>query len=147
VSDKIRKRALICGTVPILVVIGYAIAVATPNLGAGFFGMFLCAAGIYPYNSIMLTWGSNNLKPDHKRAVGLPLFVSLGNISGIISSQIYPSSDGPRYIVGNSVSLGMEAIAIMLVWAMYFILRARNQRKEKLIAEGATDNGRKVTRP
>ena len=122
--------------------IGYAIAVGTPNLGAGYFGMFLCAAGIYPYNSILLTWVSNNLKPDHKRAVGIPLFISLGNIGGMISSQIYPSSDGPRYIMGNSVSLGMEATAIMCVWAMFFLLRRRNQTKDKLIAEGVTDNGK-----
>ncbi|KAL1959732.1 hypothetical protein VTO42DRAFT_1318 [Malbranchea cinnamomea] len=142
VSDKINKRAIIGGTVPFLVVIGYAIAVGTPNLGAGFFGMFLCSAGIYPYNSLLLTWVSNNLKPDHKRAVGIPLFISLGNIGGLISSQIYPSSDGPRYIVGNSVSMGMEAIAILCVWAMFFLLRWRNQKKAQLIAQGVTDNGK-----
>ena len=142
VSDRLNKRAVVAGTIPFLVVIGYAIAVGTPNLGAGFFGMFLCAAGIYPYNTIVLTWVSNNLKPDHKRAVGLPLFLSLANIGGIPASQIYPSSDAPRYVPGNATSLGMEAGAILCVWLVYFLMRWRNQKKQKLIDQGVTDNGK-----
>lgn len=141
-SDRLNKRAVVGGTIPILVVIGYAIAVGTPNLAAGYFGMFLCAAGIYPYNAVVLTWVSNNLKPDHKRAVGIPLFLSLANIGGLLSSQIYPASDGPRYIPGNATSLGMEAGAILSVWLVYFLLRRRNQEKKKLMAQGVTDNGK-----
>ncbi|KAK2810067.1 hypothetical protein FQN50_003261 [Emmonsiellopsis sp. PD_5] len=143
VSDKLNKRAIVGGTVPILVLIGYAIAIGTPNEGAGFFAMFLCAAGIYPYNTIMFTWVSNSISPDHKRSVSAPLFASLANISGLISSHIYPSSDGPRYVMGNAVSLGMEAAALICVWCVYFLLRRRNIRKEVLIAQGVTDNGKK----
>lgn len=40
--------------------------------------------------------------PDYKRAVGLPLFIGLGNIGGIVSSNLYPSSDAPRYRMGLS---------------------------------------------
>ncbi|KAK2748127.1 hypothetical protein FQN57_001251 [Myotisia sp. PD_48] len=164
VSDRINKRAIIGGTVPILVVIGYAIAVGTPNLGAGFFAMFLCAAGtlchsvsitsdangmlineytgIYPYNAILLTWISNNIKPDYKRSVSIPLFVSLGNIGGLVSSQIYPAKDGPRYVTGNSISLGMEAGAIVCVWIVFYVFRRRNREKAALTAQGVIDNGK-----
>ncbi|PGH09208.1 hypothetical protein AJ79_05737 [Helicocarpus griseus UAMH5409] len=146
VSDKLNRRAIIGGTISLLVVIGYAISVGTANGGAGFFAMFLCAAGIYPYNAILLTWVSNNIKPDHKRSVSVPLFTSLANISGLISSQIYPSSDGPRYITGNSVSLAMEFVAVLCVWGIYFLLRRRNIIKEAMIAKGATDNGKQGDR-
>lgn len=95
---------------------------------------------------ILLTWVTNNLTPDHKRATGIPLFTSLGNISGLVSSQIYPSSDGPRYITGNSISLAFEAGAIVVIWVMFFLLRSRNKAKEKMIADGASDNGKEGDR-
>lgn len=102
--------------------------------------------GIYPYNALLLTWVSNNLKPDYKRSVGIPLFASLANVSGLISSQIYPSSNGPRYIVGNSVSLGMETSAMLGIGAIYLLLKWRNAKKDELLAQGALDNGKKGDR-
>jgi hypothetical protein len=35
----------------------------------------------------------------------------------------------------------METVAALLTVATYFLLRRRNQQKDKLIAEGATTNG------
>jgi hypothetical protein len=145
------------------VLIGYIVVIASSSIGAGYFAMFLCAAGkhrschlsrtvltddagIYPYNAMLLTWVSNNLKPDYKRSVGIPLFASLANVSGLISSQIYPSSGGPRYVMGNAVSLAMEAVAMCGIIAIYLLLRHRNNEKQKLIAQGATDNGKEGDR-
>lgn len=136
-----NKRGLFLMVMPIPVVVGYCITVGTPSAGAGFFAMFLCCGGIYTFNSTMVTWVTTNLKPDHKRSIGLPLFISLGNLSGLVASQLYPSSGSPRYIIGNAVSAGMEALALVIVFLTWLLLRRRNQIKEKLIADGVTDNG------
>jgi hypothetical protein len=85
--------------------------------------------GVYPYNTLILTWVANNLQNEHVRSVGIPLLISIANISGVASSQIYPASDKPRYIMGNSVSLGMEVIALIGVACMYLLLRWRNGRQ------------------
>jgi MFS family permease len=140
-SDKLNKRALIAFLAPISCLVGYAIVVGTSNAAAGYTAMFLCAAGIYPYNAILFTWVSNTLAPDDKRAVGIPLFASLANISGVVASQIYPSSDGPRYVMGNSVSLGMETIACGGIVVVWFLLSRRDKVKAKLESEGIEDNG------
>jgi len=84
--------------------------------------------GVYPYNTLILTWVTNNLQNEHVRSVGIPLLISIANISGIASSQIYPASDKPRYIMGNSVSLGMEMVALIGVACIYMLLRRRNAR-------------------
>lgn len=110
-SDRSGKRALFAFLAPIPCVVGYAIVVGTSSPQAGYAAMFLCAAGIYPYNAIMFTWLLNNLGPDWKRSVDAPLFAPLANISDVVSSQIYPFSDIPRYLMGNAVSLAMEAVA------------------------------------
>ena len=38
--------------------------------------------------------------------------------------------------------MAFEAGAIIVVWVIFFLLRSRNKAKEKLIAEGASDNGK-----
>ncbi|KIV85596.1 hypothetical protein PV11_01274 [Exophiala sideris] len=81
-SDKINQRAIVAIIATWSVLIGYIIVIASSSIGAGYFAMFLCAAGIYPYNAMLLTWVSNNLKPDYKRSVGIPLFASLANVPG-----------------------------------------------------------------
>jgi hypothetical protein len=72
--------------------------------------------------------------------------VSVANVSGVLSSNIYPATDAPRYIIGNSISLACECIALLGVGAIYLVLRSRNMKKEKLIADGATENGKEGDR-
>ncbi|PVH74234.1 high-affinity nicotinic acid transporter [Cadophora sp. DSE1049] len=141
-SDHFKNRTIFLLICPIPVIIGYLICVATPSPGAGYFAMFLCCSGIYSFNALLLTWATTNLAPDHKRSVGLPVFASFAGTSGLIAPQLYPSKDGPRYQLGNGLSLGFEAIACLSVIAVYLLLRSRNAKKQKLIGEGATNNGK-----
>ncbi len=103
--------------------------------------MFILITGVYTVSCLMQTWVATNLVPEYKRSVGLPIFTSIGNCSGLISGQLYPSTQGPRYIMGNSISAGLEAVAAVFVCLTWLLLRRRNQQKEKMIAEGATANG------
>lgn len=139
--DRLNKRAIILACVPVPVLVGYSIALGTSNPGAGYFAMFLCGAGIYPFNSIMLTWASSNLSPDFKRAFGLPLAATLANTAGVTSGQIYPLSHAPRYISGNAVSLALEACALVCVGRIYLLFRRRTAIKERDLNEGKEDNG------
>ncbi|RDW60097.1 high-affinity nicotinic acid transporter-2 [Coleophoma crateriformis] len=140
-SDKTQNRGIFLFTLPIPVIVGYIIAAACSVPGVGYFAMFVCCCGIYTFNALILTWVTINLQPDYKRSVGVPFFVSLGNLSGLVASQLYPSSQSPRYVMGNAVSAGMETLALLIVVGAWWILRRRNQLKDKLIAEGVTDNG------
>ncbi|VUC31689.1 unnamed protein product [Clonostachys rosea] len=140
-SDRLEKRALFLFIAPIPAIIGYSIVLGTSNGAVGYFAMFMCAAGIYPCNALIITWVNNNLAPDHKRSIGMPLFLSISNISGIVSSQIYPGWDGPRYIIGNSCSVAAACSISMLTVVVWFLLRRRDQKKEKMIAEGVAENG------
>lgn len=72
--------------------------------------------------------------------------MSVANISGLLSSNIYPATHGPRYIIGNSVSLGCECVALLGVGSIYLVLQSRNMKKQKLAAEGATGNGKEGDR-
>lgn len=89
----------------------------------------------------MVAWVANNIKPDHKRSVALPLMISIANISGIAASQVYPSTTAPRFIMGNAVSLSMEFCASCGIVVIWLILRSRNKVKAQQRAEGITNNG------
>lgn len=71
----------------------------------------------------------------------MPLVYSIADMSNLVSSQLYPTQQGPRYIQGNAVSSGLTIIAGFLYGACWLLLRQRNAKKAKLIAEGATTNG------
>ncbi|RDL30983.1 Uncharacterized protein BP5553_09772 [Venustampulla echinocandica] len=137
VSDKTKTRGVIAIMIPIPVLIGYSIVLGTDNNGAGLFAMFLIGS-VYTYNTVVVTWVINNLQNEHVRSVGIPLFVAIANSSGIASSQIYPATESPRFIKGNSISLGMEFVALICVGLIYLLLRRRNA-KSALVTDNIDD--------
>lgn len=102
--------------------------------------MFLYGIGIYPFNCVIVSWFSSNVSPDHKRSVGLGVAASLANISGVLSGQIYPTTDAPRYISGNAISLELECVALLGVGATCLLLKWRMARKKKALDEGRPNN-------
>lgn len=140
-SDRLKKRAffLILSAIP--VTIAYIICVATPNKIAGFVAMFILVLGVYSVSCLMITWMATNLIPDYKRSIGLPIFCSIGNCSGLVSGQLYPATQGPRYVMGNGISAGLEVVSVVFIGLTWMLLRNRNAKKAKMIAEGATVNG------
>lgn len=135
-SDKLNRKAIFLMILPIPVILGYLISVGTSSAVAGYVGMFLCCGGIYSFNSTILTWVTINLVNEHTRSVGLGLFVSLGNLSGLVASQLYPSAQGPRYVMGNAVSAGMEALALGVVVVIWWMLKRKNRRMVGVSEEG-----------
>ncbi|PNY23688.1 transporter [Tolypocladium capitatum] len=142
VSDRIKRRAICLIHSPLLVMAGYAITVGTGNKSVGFFAMFLVGAGVYSYNTVVLTWVSNNIHPDYKRSVAIAVVISIGNAAGLAASQIYPIRDEPRYLVGNSLSLGFETLALLSVGITTLLLKYRMKQKKRLRDEGIESNGK-----
>ncbi|KAH8720649.1 putative transporter [Beauveria bassiana] len=120
ISDRIGRRAICLIHSPILVMIGYAVGIGSSNN----------------------RWVSNNIHPDYKRSVAIAMVVSIGNAAGLAASQIYPIGDAPRYLVGNSVSLGFESLALACVALIYMLLRYRTGQKKKLMSQGIESNGK-----
>ncbi|KUJ14430.1 high-affinity nicotinic acid transporter-like protein [Mollisia scopiformis] len=140
-SDKLKRRGVFIIGCCVPVAVGYLVCVGTAHPGAGYAGMFILVLGLYPISTLAVTWIATNLSPDTKRAIGMPLAYSIANVSAVVSSQLYPSQQGPRYIAGNAISAGLTVVAGFLYTGCWLLLRRRNAKKEKLIAEGATTNG------
>lgn len=55
--------------------------------------------------------------------------LTIGNASGIMAPFIFPSSNAPRYIKGNAVSLSMVGMATMIYGFMWFWFNRENKRR------------------
>ena len=98
--------------------------------------------GLLSFSSVFFTWVVINVSPEYKRSVALALVTTMVNCSGVVGPQVYLPRDTPRYVMGNAVSMSCEVVASLGVVTMYFMLKRRNSKKAKLLAEGATDNGK-----
>lgn len=64
------------------------------------------------------------------------ILLTLTNIGGVVSGQIYQSKAAPRYTLGHAWSLGCLAIAWCGWWIVRAIYKKREAWKDKALAEG-----------
>ncbi|KAL4929376.1 major facilitator superfamily domain-containing protein [Aspergillus undulatus] len=118
-------------SIPCYVLAGFTLLLWTYLFDPGYLAMFLCAADIYPYTALLLTW----------RSVGMPLHIARkyqrcykrSDLSFLGLAKVYQGQ-------GNSVSLGMEVVACFGIGFVYFLLRRRDKQKEELLTSGVEDN-------
>ncbi|RSM14774.1 hypothetical protein CDV31_005208 [Fusarium ambrosium] len=106
--------------------------------------LFAVPAGIYPGVITLISWVSNNLAPSWKRAVGTALCVGLGNLGGIVGSNIFLVRESPRYYTGYGVSFACIGLAIISAIVLRAAYMAQNRKRELMsedeIREKYTDN-------
>jgi len=81
-------------------------------------------------------WLSVNCAPDGKRAASLGILLTLTNIGGVISGQIYQSGAGPAFTLGHAWSLGSLSIAWLGWWVVRLIYKRRQASKNRAPSEG-----------
>ncbi|CAO2650109.1 Nn.00g014010.m01.CDS01 [Neocucurbitaria sp. VM-36] len=135
-SDRYQTRFL-----PLIIaapfgILGYAILLAPVGGGAQYGATYLIATACFLCTGGNITWLSANCAPDGKRAASLGILLTLTNIGGVVSGQIYQSNAAPKYTLGHAWSLGCLAFAWCGWWVIRHIYRRRDQGKNRKIAEG-----------
>jgi MFS family permease len=140
-SDRIEQRSPFIMAGYSIASIGFIaeLAIPHPNLpGLTYAFLFVVAAGLYaPFICIVCIIG-NNLAPSSKRAVGMALLISIGNMGGIAGSNIYIAREAPNYRTGFGTSLAICICGI----AAAFVLRtvyARENKRRDVFLEGKTE--------
>lgn len=104
-----------------------------PGVTYGF--LFPVAAGLYCPFTCLVSWIANSLAPSSKRAVGMALLISVGNMGGIMGSNIYLAREAPKYTTGFAASLAMCFAAIGMTFLLRWAYNRENKKKDALIAE------------
>ncbi|KAM0751485.1 retrograde regulation protein 2 [Meredithblackwellia eburnea MCA 4105] len=130
-SDRIKSRGpFMLVTLPVAIA-GYALIRTAKSNHTKYGALFLMAAGLYPSVPPVLVWLSNNSAPHFKRATAAALQLSIANCGGFVATFIYPSSQGPAYIEGHTIILGLLCGAWVLVALNVAYCAYQNKRKEE----------------
>jgi len=63
-----------------------------------------------------------------------------GQIAAIYGPYLWPSSDGPRYVIGFSASAAFSLCSLLLSWLMRVLLKDENKRIKQDLAGGRRVN-------
>ncbi|KAG9674717.1 MFS general substrate transporter, partial [Aureobasidium melanogenum] len=119
--------------------VGFIMCIATSHPGVTYAGIFIAACALYQCQPSNITWLSNNLSGSYKRAVGMGIQISVGNLAGAMASNFYRSADAPRYILGHGLEIGFICMGIVALLIQVFNYRRINKQREIALAEGEAE--------
>ncbi|CAI7645525.1 unnamed protein product [Penicillium pancosmium] len=117
-----------CGFIALL-------AIPHPRFPGLTYAMLFCIpAGCYPPLVGVMAWSANNLAPSWKRAVGVAVLTSVGNLGGAIGSNIFMESQKPSYHIGYAISLTIVVLSIISTLGLRTAWKRLNDQRN-LISE------------
>ncbi|KAF8572720.1 putative MFS nicotinic acid transporter Tna1 [Ramaria rubella] len=131
ISDRYSIRAPIIIVMMLFTIIGYIILLCNVSAAVKYVAVFITVAGVTPAGATAITFVGNNFGPMYTRAAVMGIFFSIGNSAGIISSNVYPAGDAPRYIRGHAIALGFSCLAIVLCAFMIYYNMRENARRDR----------------
>jgi dipeptide/tripeptide permease len=133
VTDRLQHRYSFCMLGIIISSIGYVLLLTQKHLSVGvrYFALFLVTPGGYITQPIILAWVQNCMAGHYKRAVAAGMTVGFGNMGGIVASNIFITSEAPRYPAGYGTSLGLLWIAAAACTVMFFGVQAENRKRDR----------------
>ncbi|PSN72396.1 retrograde regulation protein 2, partial [Corynespora cassiicola Philippines] len=135
-SDRYKTRFLPLILMAPFGVAGYAVLLSPVSPGVQYFATYLIATACFICTGGNITWLSGNCAGDGKRAASLGILLTLTNIGGVVSGQIYQTNAAPRFTLGHAWSLGCLAFAWFGWWIVRAIYKKREKAKDALNARG-----------
>ena len=135
-SDRTGNRSLHIVVPTLGAITGIIITLATTNIAARYFALFLMLPGTYACFQVSNAWMSSiAARPRKKRGIALALNNSFGNTALTWTPYLYPSSDGPRYVKAWSVNLALSAVLLISTVVLSFLLKKDNKKADGAAAQ------------
>ncbi|KAJ0419420.1 major facilitator superfamily domain-containing protein [Aspergillus carlsbadensis] len=131
VADRLQQRGLMIVILSIIGTAGYVLLAACTSVGVRYFGVFLAAAGVFPCIANILPWVLNNQGSDSRRGMGIVILNIIGQCGPFLGTNVFPDSDGPRYIRGQSICAAFMLFNAGLALVLRSILVWENKRLDK----------------
>ncbi|KAF8512073.1 putative MFS nicotinic acid transporter Tna1 [Hysterangium stoloniferum] len=148
ISDRLLMRSPIIVIMMLFPVVGYTILLCDVSPTVKYVAVFMAVAGVNTSSPTGITFVGNNTTfihssfgPMYTRAAVMGVFFSFGNCGGVISSNIYPIGDAPKYIRGHTIGLAFSCLAIVLSAIMGFYNMQENARRDKIYGVPNLDGG------
>ncbi|KAG7826926.1 hypothetical protein KL943_005415 [Ogataea angusta] len=138
VSDKTRIRGPLIIFLDLFGIVGYALLLGGTSSGVKYFACYLICMCLY-VPGLNEAWLATNLAPRFKRAVGLGINQTLGNVAGVVSAQVY--RDPPKYVLGHAFTLGCIGMGILCSALSTVLLVRRNRANIRACETGVDGRG------
>ncbi|CAK7230065.1 hypothetical protein SBRCBS47491_007460 [Sporothrix bragantina] len=115
--------------------VGFLGIMATPKEkypGVVYFWLFFIPGGTYAGVSTLVSWVSNNMSPTWKRAVGIGMCIMVGNMGGIVGTNIYLAREAPKYWTGYGISLAFLLNAICCTFVLRHVWNKDNKKRDRM---------------
>lgn len=100
-------------------------------IGIRYLACFFILIGVYVTQPMSIVWLANNMGGHYKRSFGTAMQIGLGNIGGIIGSNIYLASEIPKFHTGYSTALGLLWMCGLMCTVLYFGMMAENKKRDR----------------
>lgn len=84
---------------------------------------------------------NNNLAPHYTRATGTGLQVGIGNCAAFIATFTYLTKDGPNYVSGHSINIGMLGSTIVVTLVTMAYCKWENGKRKRGERDGRLAEG------
>ncbi|SJL05592.1 related to permease of the major facilitator superfamily [Armillaria ostoyae] len=119
-------------------IIGVAICFATAGkkhiAGVNLFGLILIVFASYSPVPTSVSWMANNVI-GYKKVIAMGMLMGIGNCSGLIGSNIYLTSESPKYQTGYGVSLALAVMGITCAIVLRIVYARENKSRDLLTVE------------
>ncbi|KAL4937238.1 hypothetical protein BDV06DRAFT_216033 [Aspergillus oleicola] len=130
-SDRTQRRAIFTCIFAAISVVGYGVLISDSGSGVHYFGALLVALGLYVAVGLPLAWLPTTLPRYGKRTFATGLQLTFGNVSGVMSPFLYKTTEGPRYVRGNAVTLGLVGFAGVVYGIMWVYYEWKNKQRDR----------------
>ena len=142
-SDRTSNRSLHILVPTLVAITGIIITLATTNIAARYFALFLMLPGTYACFQVSNAWMANiAARPRKKRAIAIAMNNSFGNTALTWTPYLYPKSDGPRYVTAWSVNLALSTVLIIATIVLSILLKRDNKKADAATAREFTSHER-----
>ena len=111
--------------------------------GAQYVGVHFASLGVYTGNALLLSWPSENVSNQTKRAVSVAMQITIGDLGAVTGVLIYrPEWAKNHYRKPHIIAIGYLVLAIVVASALWWWMARENRRRDEVLAvRGRGGNG------
>ncbi|KAI9756266.1 MAG: hypothetical protein M4579_003933 [Chaenotheca gracillima] len=132
-TDRLHHRYAFCILGLVIASIGYIMLLAQGHLAPGvkYFATYLITCGGYITQPVCIAWLNNNTGGHYKRAVSSAVQIGFGNLGGIVASNIFLTTEAPRYPTGYGTALGLLGLCAVSCTVMLVGVIIENRKRDR----------------
>ncbi|KAJ5308906.1 hypothetical protein PENANT_c013G03882 [Penicillium antarcticum] len=127
-SDKWRLRGPVVAVNALMGLLGLGLLGYLENPAPRYFGVFLATIAANANCPALVSWQSNNIRGQWKRAFTSATLIGGGSIGGIIGTTVFRAQDAPNYRPGLLCAMLANALVVVIVGAMTLKFNRANKR-------------------